>query len=269
MNTALKSTGKATYNYTGRGSIKQKLCHISVVERDDDQMLAKLHLDLDNLHLEHGQKLVLEALYRGVYFRKKIHNPKTVHDIYINGFPEKSNPSFRLKVLSSDNEMTGKIISATKFFKAKFEENEKEIRKNILKFRLTNDIGDQIWQIDWSDPQYPVILLKKDFSEKYYHHDLKTLSFILPPILKELLTGLFLRFDSQDKIDERSDAGRWLKFFETKLPGWSLPDDEDWDNDDKTHLLELADNAIRIFCDQKWIEGKKTFLQYLIEKNWS
>src|SRR5699024_1087429 len=118
MDIALKRKEKATYNYTNRHRIKQKFCHVEIVGWDKGQMHLKLYLDPDELNIQDNQFLVLEALYRGIYFRKKIFQPRSVNELYTSDFSKDSNPSFRVKLLPEDDE-EGKIISATKLFKAK------------------------------------------------------------------------------------------------------------------------------------------------------
>lgn len=265
MNIVLKKSRKATYNYTDRGTIRQKDCHISIESHNNEQMHIKLFLDLDKINLVDEQVLVLEALYKGMYFRQKLINPKSDNDIFIDNFPENSNPSFRLKLLPYLDGNDGQILSATKFFKATRSEDDKEIQNNFLSFRFSNAIGGLIWQIDWEDEQNPEIYINKDFADFYdIKTDVRVHAFILPAILRELLNGIFLRFDSLDEIDERSQAYRWLKFCDKKLR-WSMPDDEDWV--DKLKLSELTEQAVRKFSDEKWF-GNRTLLEKFLDKKW-
>jgi hypothetical protein len=266
MNIVLKKSRKATYNYTNRSNIRQKDCHVTIIEHTPEQMHIKLSLDLEKIDLRAEQALVLEALYKGIYFRKKLINPKQDNDIYIDGFPENSNPSFRVKLLPQINGGNGQILSASKFFKATKSEEDKEIQQNFLSFTYSDSIGDQIWKIEWEDPENPLIYVNKKFAEQYeIKTDARVHAFMLPALLREILNGIFLRFNSIENIDERSQAYRWLKFCDRKLTTWSMPDEEEWN--DKLKLSELAEQAVYLFSEKKW-DGKRTLLEKFLDKIW-
>ena len=266
MNIVLKKSRKATYNYTNRNNIRQKDCHVTIIDHTPEQMHIKLSLDLEKIDLTSQQALVLEALYKGIYFRKKLINPKPDNDIYINDFPENSNPSFRIKLLPQIGGGDGQILSASKFFKATKSEEDKEVQHNFLSFTYSDSIGGEIWKIEWEDPENPLIYINKDFAEQYeIKTDDRVHAFILPAILREVLNGIFLRFDSPEDLDERTQAYRWLKFCDRKLTGWSMPDEEEWK--DKIKLSELADTAVHLFCKKKW-DGNRTLLEKFLAKTW-
>ncbi|CAN5330655.1 hypothetical protein BH23BAC3_BH23BAC3_26600 [soil metagenome] len=269
MSIGLKKSRKATYNFTNRGTIRQKHCHVTIVGNYDDQMHIKLFLDLDRINLFEDQVLVLEALYAGIYARKEIINPKPEDDFYMDGFPENSNPSFRLKLLPSLAKNDGKILSATKLFKARKSDEEKELETNFLSFKYVDTIGDLIWKINWDqdDGMNPEILINGEFAKKYDpKNDIRFHALILPSIIKEILLGIFIRFNSFEQIDERTQAYRWLKFCD-KLSGWSLPDIEEWKDPMKKAVL--AEQAVQIFADEKWKSfGNQTLLQKFLAKKW-
>jgi hypothetical protein len=229
-------------------------------------MHIKLSLELEKINLESEQALVLESLYKGKYFRRKLANPKPDNDIYIDGFPENSNPSFRIKLMPSILGGDGRILSATKLFKATKSDEDKEIKTNFLSFTFSNSIGGLIWHIDWEDEQNPEIYVNKDFADKYdVKADSRVHAFILPSILREILNGIFLRFDSIEQIDERTQVHRWLKFCDRKLTGWSLPDEEDWQ--DRLRAADLVDQAVQLFSDKEW-GGNRTLLEKFLDKSW-
>lgn len=266
MNVVLKKSRKATYNYTNRSNIRQKDCHVTIIDHTPEQMHIKLSLDLEKIDLRPEQALILEALYKGIYFRKKLINPKPDNDIYIDGFPENSNPSFRVKLLPQIDGGNGQILSASKFFKATKSEEDKEVQQNFLKFKYSDAIGGQIWRIEWEDPENPLIYINRDFGEQYeIKTDARVHAFILPAILREILNGIFLRFDSLDELDERSQAYRWLKFCDKKLPVWSMPSKDEWD--DELKLSELTEQAVQQFSDKKW-DGNRRLIDKLLDKTW-
>jgi hypothetical protein len=269
MSIGLKKSRKATYNYTDRGTIRQKNCHVTIAGYYDDQIHIKLFLDLGKVNLLEDQVLVLEALYAGIYARKEIINPKAEDDFYMDGFPENSNPSFRLKQLPSLTKNDGKILSATKFFKATKSDEEKELETNFLSFKYVNTIGDLIWKINWDqdDGMNPEILINEEFAKKYDpKNDIRFHALILPSIIKEILVGIFIRFNSYEDINDGTQAKRWLKFCD-KLSGWSLPDTEEWKDPIKKAVL--AEQAIQIFADEKWQSfGNQTLLQKFLAKKW-
>jgi len=269
MSIGLKKSRKATYNYTDRGTIRQKHCHVTIVDYYDDQMHVKLFLDLDRINLVQGQLLVLEALYAGIYARKEIRTPKAENDFYMDGFPQNSNPSFRLKLLPSLTENDGKILSATKLFKATKSDEERELETNFLSFKYVDTIGNLIWKINWDqdDGMNPEILINEEFAKKYDpKNDIRFHAIILPSIIKEILLGIFIRFNSFEDIDDRTQAKRWLKFCDN-LSGWSLPSADEWK--DLQKKAALAEQAVQIFADEKWESfGNQTLLQKFLAKKW-
>ncbi len=265
MDIALKKSEKATYNYTERNKIKQKYCHVEIIEQSSDQMHLKLSLNLDNLNIKSNQILVLEVLYRGIYFRRKFIRPKPVNDFFAGGFPENSNPSFRIKLLPENGEK-GKIISATKLFKAKKSKSNQTIQANFFNIRPSESIGGLIWKIDWEDEMNPEILIQKNFLDKYGPLNNESFHvFILPDVLREILNGIFIRFDSAEQVTEGTQAYRWIKFCDSELAKWSEPDTDEWK--DKLQLSELANQAALIFSEKEW-DGKRTFLEKFMDKSW-
>lgn len=264
MNFELKTRKNSTLIFTGRQKINSQDCQVEIVKQTIDQLTIKVHLNLDSINVRQEQELVLEAVYTGGYYdRKAIYSPKEVNEIRLNGFPKDASVSYRVFIVNKKNDNLGKIIASTrKRLKAINDKSSRE-KKTILDWTLSDHIGDEVFRIDWSDPQNPEIL----FNLKLYqflrdpeHPAIGAL--IIPSIIREMLTGIFLEFDSYSSIDEGSFAQNWIKFFNEKILHWSIPEDDDWEN--KSLMREQVDLLIKEFSNEKWL-GSKTLLDNYID----
>lgn len=262
----LKRLEKATINYTDRRRIRLRDCKVTIADQSPDKFRIQLHLDTDCIHLEEGQAIVFEAFYRALYERFELHQSKSVNEFYLDSFPTDATPSFRLKLVSTEKELAGRIVSATTFFKATKSDDEQESDTAFFKYDISNELGGRIWWIDWEDRQNPVIKINKQYEEKFQlKSDNNAQAYIFPAIVREILVGVSLGvqiegWESIDQIDDRSTAARWLRFCDQRL-GVVAPDGDDWM--DPQAWTEFVDCVVKRFCDKKW-DKHKTLFQKLV-----
>lgn len=260
MAAKLKRTEKATFNYTNRHKIHQKDCQITIIDRTPGNFKIGIYLDPAKVKVSEDQTLVLEAFYRLLYDRIELSPDKPFQNKFLaSAFPSSANPTFRLKLISTKPEEEGRVISATTYFGATKSEDEQDTSNAFFTIRYANLEG-QIWRVDWEDPENPVVMIDEDFSRKYkLQDDAMAQAFIYPPLIKEIILGVLLRFDSYEDMDERQTVAKWLKFCEQKL-GMSIPEptEDEWRDDEAA--LNFAELAAQKFAAQKW-DGKKTLLE--------
>lgn len=264
MNFELKTRKNSTLVFTGRRKINSQHCQVEVVEQTINQLTIKIHLNLDFINLKQDHELIVEAVYTGGYYdRKSIYSPKEINEIRLNGFPENASIGYRVFIVDKDKDNLGKIIASTrKRLKAINDKSNRE-KKTILDWTLSDQIGNEVFRIDWSDPQNPEILFNLKLFQYLKDPEHPTIgALIIPSIIREMLTGIFLEFDSYSIIDEGSFAQNWIKFFDENILHWNIPEDEDWKK--KNFMREQVDVLVNEFSNKKWL-GSKTLLDNYID----
>lgn len=262
----VKKVEKKTINYTQRRKINLKDCKVKLNNQPEDFLQARVELDWRNITLNDNNILVFEAIYKTFYERRDIADQTDNMTIDLEEFPKDASPSFRLKVISKGDDDEGQIISATKFFKAVKNENDKESDVSFLKYSLSTDLGDQIYWIDWTDKQNPAIKINKSFEEKFsLKTDSHAQAYLYPSLVRQILTGFSIaiqseKLETRNHVDERSSMDRWLRFCEQRLK-LDVPDEEHWDNLEA--WMDFIDSVVKKFCGIKW-DKRRTLLQKLI-----
>ncbi|MBM1311017.1 hypothetical protein JQT66_12300 [Sulfitobacter mediterraneus] len=264
-----------TQNFTGRARIKQKneLFSLQLIDRQGETV--RIHVKFDRSTIERECKLkadepkefVLDVFVLGDIHRHVLPEYRSEDELELVNIPDGANLEFRLKVISRSDDASGKILAATsgrvRLHTGSGDEGSGEQNKGIFHPKPSTSIGDRIWQLGWDGHGDFEVFVNADYFHKFVD-DALFAAHVFPEIVRNVATGILLRYDNVKDIDEDSLLAKWVTFIQQRL-GIPLEGEEaaylkDADNLDR---LEIVDQIVGAFASQKWRDGK-TLLEEIL-----
>ena len=265
-----------TQNFTGRARIKQKnnLFSLRLVDRQDETVLIRLKFDRKaiekecKLSAEEPKDFVLDVFALNVIHRHVLPEWGDKHDIKFSEIPDGANLEFRLKVISRTAETPGKILAATRgrlrLHAGDGGDNSHEQSEGIFHPIPSTSIGDSIWKLEWKGNDDFEVFVNAGYFHKFVNDPIFA-AHVFPEIVRNVATGILLRFDNIKEIDKNSLPAKWVTFIQQRLEipleGEEASDLQDADNLDK---LDLVEKIVSAFTDKKWRNGK-TLLEAMLK----
>lgn len=264
-----------TKNFTGRARIRQKedLFSLHLVERLDST--ARIRVEFDRRAIEKDCKLndsdakdyVLDVFYLGDIYRHILpeYRPEDIFDV--PNVPDGANLEFRLKIVSRSAASPGKILAATGgrvSLRIGAEAGQaSEQQKGIFHPIPTDSIGSNLWSVVWDNQDDFSVFVNRTYFQKYSDNPIFA-AHVFPEVLRNVASGILLRFNSVSEIADDTLARKWVTFIQQRL-GIPLEGEEgsylkDADNATK---LDLVDQIVDAFTSNKWRDGK-TLLEEIL-----
>lgn len=184
--------------------------------------------------------------------RASLNRNKLNETFIIENCPEYEKISFRIKLVDNSAEQKGILLAANKSRIVVSEERSEGGGDNeeINFFNLIPDpeMKGQTWRICWDEKDNPKVFVNKKLYEAYSEKRSILEAFLLPEIIREILTGLIFRQKDLEGLPQDVAASKWITFFHQVL-------DEDLeklsvlDDDEK---FERIDEITRSFSDYGW-----------------
>lgn len=269
---SIKTQSIAKYNYTGRKRIKQKpeLIEIVLVDRAAESAMLKVSWDreaiLDDLKVERDVEadLVLDVLFLGNSRRYELHHNDETAELRIDDCPDDAVLDFRLKLVSTDSAERGRLLAASSAMKLKSgggDEYGGQVSSGFFHPEKSDNLGSQIFRVTWQADGDPAIFVNRQYHNRFE----KTASYaahLYPEIVRQVMTGILLRNDDLESVEQGSGSDDWLLFVYQKL-GIQLRGPEAEHVKDVPAKLDLIDRIVEAFADQKW-RNDKTLLEAVL-----
>ena len=117
----------------------------------------------------------------------------------------------------------------------------------------------QTWRVSWDETDNPKILFNKRLYEAYSESRNVLQAFLLPEIIREILTGLFFRQKDLEGLPNDVGAHKWVTFFRQTLDE-NLDELSKLDDEEK---FEKIDQITRTFSDYNWGNNKTLLVEIL------
>ncbi|MES0871284.1 hypothetical protein [Pseudovibrio sp. SCP19] len=264
-----------TKNFTGRVRIKQKneLFSLQLLDRQGETI--RIHVKFDRAAIEKDCKLqsdeakefVLDAFVLANIYRHVLPEFRSEDILKLTDIPDGANLEFRLKVISRSNETPGKILAATggrvRLHTGNGDSDSGEQNRGIFHPKPSKSIGDQIWQVNWNGQGDFEVFVNADYFYKFSDNPMFA-AHVFPEILRNVATGILLRYDSINDIDEDTLLAKWVHFIQERL-GMPLDGDEAAHLKDADNMvkLEFVEQIVGAFANKKWRNGK-TLLEEIL-----
>jgi hypothetical protein len=247
----------ASLNFTKRRKIKSAFVDIRVLARTEAYIRVRVSVDAKVLKTDEDYRVVLDGFDRGRHQRQIITNPAG-GDLDFTGFPIEASLRFKVRQVATGSD-EGRVIAATADIRPV--EIEGKVRREPFIVPEPDDLGSLPWCIQWeedvADPRLVINRKLDDMFGSWQNPVLQAL--YLPAMLRELLTGLICRVESEDELDEGTLGGRIIAFckerFDADLPSgtFSGPDGN------RDEWLKWAEECVVEFAETKWRKDKTLF----------
>jgi hypothetical protein len=247
----------ASLNFTKRRKIKSAFVDIRIIERCETYIRARVSVDAGVLKADGDYRLVLDGFDRGRHQRHTITNPAG-DDLDFTGFPLEASLRFKVRQVAAGAD-EGRVIAATADIRPV--EIEGNVQREPFIVPELEDLGSLPWCIQWEgDVADPRLVINKRLDEMFGSwRDPVLQALYLPAMLRELLTGLICRVESEDELDEGTLGGRIIAFckesFDADLPtgpfGGTDGTPDEW--------LKWAEECVAEFAETKWRKDKTLF----------
>lgn len=247
----------ASLNFTQRRKIKSAFVDIRVIERSEAFIRVRVSVDAKVLKTNETYRLVLDGFDRGRHQRQTIADPSG-DDLDFTGFPIDASLRFKVRQVATGPD-EGRVIAATADIRPV--EIEGKVQREPFIVPELDDLGALPWCIQWEgDPADPRLVINRNLDKMFGSwRDPVLQALYLPAMLRELLTGLICRVDSEDDLDEGTLGGRIVAFckerFDVEPPHGAFrgPDGE------PDAWLNWAEDCVVEFADTKWRKEKTLF----------
>jgi len=247
----------ASLNFTKRRKIKSTLVDIRVVARTDSYIRVSVSVDAKALKSDEEYRLVLDGFDRGRHQRQTISDPAG-DNLDFAGFPIDASLRFKVRQVASGPD-EGRVIAATADIRPV--EIEGKVKREPFIVPEPDDLGSLPWCIQWegdvADPRLVINRKLDDMFGSWQDPFLQAL--YLPTMLRELLTGLICRVESEDELDDGTLGGRIIAFckdrFDAEIPSGAFNGPEG----NRDEWLEWAEECVVEFAETKWRKDKTLF----------
>ncbi|MDI6732678.1 MAG: hypothetical protein QME51_02145 [Planctomycetota bacterium] len=246
------------FNYTDRQRIKHE--NVSAkINKTDYAVSFDATASLENMNLQQDASVYLE-IYHGTvsrrYFLGTIRNNKRISDRDISDLGYVDYLMFRVRVVDESNKI-GLILAAADKISPRDKEGKELKQRSILPVYWHKDLGQRIWQIEYSGDGPEIYFSKSVPGIKQMAKSDRFFFFtVYPAVIREILTYLFLveEISNLDDLDEGWQKD-WIDFARYFNPE-NIPDGPD-DADYKEEITDWIDDVIDEFCKKhpdKWKE---------------
>lgn len=159
---------------------------------------------------------------------------------------------FRVKVSAVDGPLAGRLLGEADGVAPLMPDQEEAPRHPIINHVPADDIGDELWRVDFSGT-VPLVKIndKIPAGVEQFLVDPTYRAVFAPAVMREVLTRiLIIDRDNYDDEDEASWQARWLRFA-SELPGVSDPPDFEETQGRLINLKEIedwVDRAVEAFA---------------------
>lgn len=249
-------------NFTGRRKIPQRSFNLTLSDAEDGTLSGSLSFSEDLLPgYPSDSRITVEAYMGPRQQRFRLGETGSFTgcvNLVLNRFSVGECPLFRIKIVRSEPD-DGMILGWADRISPAIRDRDGDAQKAILPV-IARDLGDEIWQLEFSDPFRPVLLVNSRISvakeiTSIARNDADFRALAFPAVLREILQRIYLIEDGPPDED-----CPWGAFAE-KLGAGDPPEDGDDENHD-SDVCEWIERAVRLFAlsiqgADKYVEFKK------------
>jgi len=276
----IKKEISQSFNFLGRKRINQKeeLFSAKILERIDQDIKIQFKYDFSAIYSNVSidpklvnSELVLDVFVLGELTRISLDKACSSIDHIISDVPDGANLELRLKIISVDKNLPGRIFAATAnkmSLKSKDDGNEDNTNTSsngILNFDQSDDLNGRLIHVDWTPDSDIKIKIDRIFYEKYKDKSLFRAA-VYPDLIRSIAIQLISHHDELDQLDESSSAFDWLKYFSDKLDIPLLGQDSIFHTAEITDAPQAIDTIVETFMSEQW-NGEKTILEEFLHGN--
>lgn len=234
-----------TLNYTGRKRIRREDARIAIREEKKGPVFDA-GLTISGYGLPADAHIFVEA-YRQTHYMRfdfgRVGAPTIPSDRFLHDFESAEAILFRVKVVT-DASPHGMLLAEADQIRPRKSADEEESRIGLLPVVPSDDIGDEIWRLEFDDQQTLLLINSKLVEWRAAARDPVFLSLVYPGVFRTILSRILVQEGYRDTDDENDWQARWLRFA-VSLPGVGEVPGE---NEQPDRIDQWIDRAVSAFC---------------------
>jgi hypothetical protein len=239
------------FNYTGRKRLNQEDVRIFVSPSEGRPAVFDADIRLSDYGLPDDALVSVEAYRQTSWMRfpcGSVNGLDVPANRPLSEFDSSEGILFRVRITSA-SDPEGLLLAEADKIRPRLTEEADENRLSLLPTKPDDDLGDQLFRVDYSDR--PLLLINARCGDwRSLARDPVFISFAFPSVLREIVTRILYieeYFDTEDPVDWRA---QWLKFC-TLLPGVpEIPTEKEQEKYD-----DWIEDVVDAFCRRFRIFG--------------
>lgn len=233
-------------NFTGRKRLNQADIRITVNPGNASKSSFEAELRLADYRLPEDGIVFVEAYRQTSLMRFDFGTVgliRTPENLALTEFDSPDAILFRVKI-TSGTERKGLLLAEADGLRPKQPEDREEKRRPLLQVKSDENLGEQIFKVDFSDQ--PILLVNRKVGDwRALAKAPIFIALVYPAVLREILTRV-LKIEEYDDPDDHDDwRAQWLRF-SLLLDG--VRDVPDVDKDSEEDVDDWIEEAISSFC---------------------
>jgi len=235
-------------NFTGRKRLDQADIRITINAGDASKCSFEAELKLADYRLPDDGIVFIEAYRQTTLMRFNFGAVGLIHapeNLALSEFNSHDAILFRVKI-TSGTERKGLLLAEADRIHPKQPDDREEKRAPLLQVKSDENLGEQIFKIDFSDR--PILLVNRKAGDwRALAKQPIFVALVYPSVLREILTRV-LKIEEYDDPDERDDwRAQWLRFA-LLLDG--VRDVPDVEKDSEEDVDDWIEEVTLSFCRQ-------------------
>lgn len=254
------------FNYTKRELIKKDDAKITLKDDHEGQTFFEINLKLESYLFPTEAQIRLEAWRSNAVQRwdfGEIGNPKELsqQERTLDGIPPTS--QFKLIVVSPDR--AGLLLGKTKAIKPL---QTGRWAKSLLPVDTSNDLGQEVWKLDFSDQDQVVLLINDSIPnvEDVISKDTSFRSLVMPEVFRSILQHAVL-VDGVSIDDLEDDKwGEWLALAHKYVDSGNLQESSiSQTESQETEALDWIESVVKAFASDSKLMAADTYTKEIAE----
>lgn len=241
-------------NYTDRQKIKLENIEINFIYHKDKIKSFNADIDLSDLKLHLNAKVYVDVYHKSEIKRFDFgtaENPVSGGDTDLEDFAYPDNMKFRILVVDDESD-EGRILAYADKIRPQYEPEKRSILPIVFE-----ELGNMIWQIDYSDDEGgPVLKLNKSIPniENTARRDTLFIMYVYPYVIREIFYNMiFITGISSVTDPEANWVGNWLNFAmkttgDNELPQFIIKESEEFDAEESLEWINFLSEE---FCSRR------------------
>jgi hypothetical protein len=228
-------------NYTGRKRLRQRDLLFAIEQPPDSAPAFVANINLEEFKLSPNANVFVEAYRQTTWMRFRfgtVGNLRPLDDLELTEFDSAEGILFRVRVTSPDNK--GLLLAEADRIRPRIgAEEEESNRIPLLPVKPDNDLGEEIWRVDFTDR--PILLINAAVGDwRALAKEPVFVSLVYPAVLRQILERI-LYVEEYFEIDDLDDwRSQWLLFATHLLGITEAPTEDQYD--------DWINESVEVFC---------------------
>ena len=254
------------FNHTGRRTIAQRLAQVTLRKLASEEACFEIELDLNTYGFPGDARVRVDAWRSNAVQRwdfgtvDDLRQPSQA-DRLLRDVPESA--AFRVAVVAADDSgLLYGLSSKLTPRRTTTGDDEEQAVESLLHVEVVDDLGQEVWRLDFGDEEPPVLQLNKsvDGIDQIIERDAAFRALVIPEVFRAILQRAVLvaRVDPDDP--EPNAWTDWLELAKQQAPEAEVPALNDPSNaSQRDAALSWIEQVVQQFASQEELQAASAY----------